>query len=188
MGCAVGTGVAIPPFDKDYLRIDLRLGIHLDEHSNLFSPSSLGLQAVPDFSLMVPLTSFEESSILITLIVPWWLMVFVFSPLTPCSPPLVYSMAVRRTTSQKGTSWHMINQMSIILIAEVGGSPSILLMKIVVMTSIVVKFTVRAASKKYGLKKVVAKVIAVSIIEGKYVVIISLVIFRLRTMNIRTPS
>ena len=76
-------------------------------------------------------------------------MVFVFSPLAPCSPPLVYSMAVRRTTSQKGTSWHMINQMSIILIAEVGGSPSILLMKMVVITSIVVKFTVRAEQSKY---------------------------------------
>ena len=48
-----------------------------------------------------------------------------------------------------------------------GGRLSILLMKIVVITSIVVRFTLRAASKKNGLKKVVAKVIAVSIIVGK---------------------
>ena len=39
---------------------------------------------------------------------------------------------------------------------EVGGKPSILLMKIVVITSMVVRFTLKAASKKNGLKKVVA--------------------------------
>ena len=49
-----------------------------------------------------------------------------------------------------------------------GGKLSILLMKIVVNTSIVVRFTPRAASKKKGLKKVVAKVIAVKRREGKY--------------------
>ena len=43
--------------------------------------------------------------------------------------------------------------------AEVGGRPSILLMKMVVITSMVVRFTLKAASKKKGLKKVVAKVI-----------------------------
>ena len=131
-----------------YLRIDFRFGIQVVEHSNLFPPASFGIQGVPGFSSIVPFASFEESSSLITFILPWWLIVLVCSPLAPCSPPLlVYSMAVRRTTSQKGTSWHMINQMSIILIAEVGGSPSILLMKMVVMTSIVVKFTVRAGKK-----------------------------------------
>ena len=57
--------------------------------------------------------------------------------------------------------------MSIILMAEVGGKPSILLMKIVVITSMVVRFTLRAASKKKGLKKVVAKVIARRRIVGK---------------------
>ena len=41
------------------------------------------------------------------------------------------------------------------------GKPSILLMNMVVITNMVVKFTLKAASKKRGLKKVVAKVIAV---------------------------
>ena len=71
--------------------------------------------------------------------------------------------------------------MSIILMSEVGGRFSILLIKMVVMTSIVVKFTLKAASKKKGLKKVVAKVIAVSRRVGKYVVINSLVIFLFKT-------
>ena len=44
--------------------------------------------------------------------------------------------------------------MSIILMFEVGGRLSILLMKIVVITSMVVRFTLKAASKKKGLKKV----------------------------------
>ena len=57
--------------------------------------------------------------------------------------------------------------MSIILMSEVGGKPSILLMKIVVITNMVVKFTINAASKKKGLKKVVAKVIAVKRSVGK---------------------
>ena len=78
-----------------------------------------------------------------------------------------YSIAVRRTTSEKGTNWQMISQMSIILESEVGGRPSILLMKMVVITNIVVKFTLKAASKKNGLKKVVAKVIAVRRRVGK---------------------
>ena len=53
-------------------------------------------------------------------------------------------------------NWQRINQTSIILMSKVGGRPSILLMKIVVITSMVVKFTLKAASKKKGLKKVVA--------------------------------
>ena len=61
----------------------------------------------------------------------------------------------------------MMSQTSIILVSEVGGRLSILLMKIVVITSIVVRFTLKAASKKKGLKKVVAKVIAVRRSEGK---------------------
>ena len=61
-----------------------------------------------------------------------------------------------------------MSQMSIILISEVGGKLSILLMKMVVITNMVVKFTLKAASKKKGLKKVVAKVIAVKRREGKY--------------------
>ena len=41
------------------------------------------------------------------------------------------------------------------------------LMKMVVMTNMLVRFTERAASKKKGLKKVVAKVIIMSKAEGK---------------------
>ena len=74
--------------------------------------------------------------------------------------------------------------MSIILISEVGGRLSILLMKMVVITSMVVRFTLKAASKKKGLKKVVAKVIAVKRSVGKYVVINSLVTFLFKTMFI----
>ena len=79
----------------------------------------------------------------------------------------MYSIAVRRTTSAKGTIWQRMSQMSIILMSEVGGRLSILLMKIVVITSIVVKFTLRAASKKKGLKDVVAKVMDIRRIVGK---------------------
>ena len=49
-----------------------------------------------------------------------------------------------------------------------GGRPSILLMKMVVITNMVVRFTHKAASKKKGLKKVVAKLIAVKRREGKF--------------------
>ena len=80
-----------------------------------------------------------------------------------------YSIAVRRTTSEKGTNWQMISQMSIILESEVGGRPSILLMKMVVITNIVVKFTLKAASKKKGLKKLVAKEIIVKSMVGRKV-------------------
>ena len=47
------------------------------------------------------------------------------------------------------------------------GSFSITLVKIVVITSMFVRFTVKAASKKKGLKKVVAKVIIMRRMEGK---------------------
>ena len=57
--------------------------------------------------------------------------------------------------------------MSIILRLDVKGSFSITLVKIVVITSMLVRFTVKAASKKNGLKKVVAKVIIMSKMEGK---------------------
>ena len=62
------------------------------------------------------------------------------------------------------------------------------LMKMVVMTNMLVRFTERAASKKNGLKKVVAKVIIRRRREGKKVLIISLKIFRLRTTVIQMPS
>ena len=57
--------------------------------------------------------------------------------------------------------------MSIILMSEVGGNPSILLMKMVVITNMFVRFTLKPASKKSGLKKVVAKVIAMRSKDGK---------------------
>ena len=63
-----------------------------------------------------------------------------------------------------------------------------MLMKMVVMTNMLVKFTERAASKKNGLKKVVAKVIIMSKADGKKVVNISLIIFLLRVMVIQIPS
>ena len=66
--------------------------------------------------------------------------------------------------------------------------PSILLMKTVVITSIVVRFTLRAAPKKKGLKKVVANVIIRRRREGKKVVIISLIIFRFNAIVTRSPS
>ena len=56
---------------------------------------------------------------------------------------------------------------SIILRLDVEGSFSITLVKIVVITSMLVRFTVKAASKKKGLKKVVAKVIIKRRTEGK---------------------
>ena len=57
--------------------------------------------------------------------------------------------------------------MSIILRLDVKGSFSITLVKIVVITSMLVRFTVKAASKKNGLKKVVAKGIIKRRTEGK---------------------
>ena len=62
------------------------------------------------------------------------------------------------------------------------------LMKMVVMTNMLVRFTERAASKKKGLKKVVAKVIIKSKAEGRYVVNISLIIFLLIIIIIQIPS
>ena len=50
-----------------------------------------------------------------------------------------------------------------------GGRLSILLMKMVVITNIVVRFTLKAASKKNCLKNVVAKVININNKEGKRV-------------------
>ena len=77
--------------------------------------------------------------------------------------------------------------MSIILMSEVAGRLSILLMKMVVITSIVVRFTLKAASKKKGLKKVVATVVARRRKEGKYVVMISLMNFRFKIINTLKP-
>ena len=53
------------------------------------------------------------------------------------------------------------------MMSEVGGKSSILLMKMVIITNMVVRFTLKAASKKKGLKKVATKVIAVRRREGQ---------------------
>ena len=62
------------------------------------------------------------------------------------------------------------------------------LTKMVVITSMMVRFTERAASKKKDLKKVVAKVMRRSRREGKKEVIISLKIIRFITTLIQMPS
>ena len=64
------------------------------------------------------------------------------------------------------------------------GSFSITLMKMVVITNMVVRLTLNAASKKNGLKKVVAKVIMRRRREGRKVVNISLRIFLFREILI----
>ena len=64
-------------------------------------------------------------------------------------------MAVWTIVEEKGTKRQTMSQISIILVSDVGGSCSILVVKMVVMTSMMVRFTVRLASKYSGLKKVV---------------------------------
>ena len=73
-------------------------------------------------------------------------------------------------------------------LSEVEGRVSVLLINMVVITSIVVRFTLRAASKKKGLKKVVAKVISMRRSDGKKVVIISDMIFLFILIVILIPS
>ena len=80
-----------------------------------------------------------------------------------------------------------MSQMLIILISEVGGRLSILLMKMVVITSMVVKLTLRVASKYCSLYKVVAKVMSMRRTEGKKVVTISLITFLFKMINILKP-
>ena len=63
---------------------------------------------------------------------------------------------VPRMTSRKGTMRQNINQMSIIFMSELGGSSSILLVKMVVITSMIVRFTAMASPKRS--KKMVVKV------------------------------
>merc|ERR1712001_739506 len=60
-----------------------------------------------------------------------------------------HSVAVLRMTSRKGTTRQKINQMSIIFMSEVGGSSSILLVKMVVITSMRVRFTANVAGAPY---------------------------------------
>ena len=60
---------------------------------------------------------------------------------------LWHSIAVWIRVKANGTRRQKMSQMSIILVSDVGGSSSILLVKMVVITSIIVRFTVRLASK-----------------------------------------
>ena len=83
-----------------------------------------------------------------SIILPWWLRAKEASS-------LLYSLKVMIQTSRKGIRMLKMSQISTILIYDVGGSFSITLMKMVVNTSIVVTLTVKAASKKNDLKKVV---------------------------------
>ena len=62
-------------------------------------------------------------------------------------------------TSRKGTMRQNISQMSIIFMSELGGSSSILLVKMVVITSMIVRFTAIASPKRFLSKKMVTKVI-----------------------------
>ena len=60
---------------------------------------------------------------------------------------VLHSMAVWIKVKANGTRRQKINHMSIILVSNVGGSSSTLLVKMVVITSMMVRFTVRLASK-----------------------------------------
>ena len=71
---------------------------------------------------------------------------------------LVHSIEVLRMTSAKGTIRQKINQMSIIFMSEVGGSSSILLVKMVVITSMMVRFTAMASPNRSLSKKMVTNV------------------------------
>ena len=69
-----------------------------------------------------------------------------------------HSIVVLKMTSRKGITKQDISQISIIFISEVGGSSSILLVKMVVITSMMVKFTAMASPKRSLSKKMVVKV------------------------------
>ena len=66
-----------------------------------------------------------------------------------------HSIAVLKTTSRKGTTRQKISQMSIIFMSEVGGNSSILLVKMVVITNMMVRFTARESPNRSLLKKMV---------------------------------
>ena len=67
-------------------------------------------------------------------------------------------MEVLMITSRKGTIRVKISQKSIIFMSEVGGSSSILLVKMVVITSMMVRFTAMASPNRSLSKKMVVKV------------------------------
>ena len=66
-----------------------------------------------------------------------------------------HSTVVLKMTPRKGITKHEISQMSIIFISEVGDSSSILLVKMVVITSMIVRFTAMASPKRSLSKKMV---------------------------------
>ena len=66
-----------------------------------------------------------------------------------------HSIPVLRMTSRNGTTRQKISQISIIFMSEVGGSSSILLVKMVVITSMMVRFTAIASPKRSLSKKMV---------------------------------
>ena len=81
-----------------------------------------------------------------------------------------HSIAVLRLTSRKGITKQQINQMSIIFMSEVGGNSSILLVKMVVITNMIVRFTAMASLKRSWSKKILVKVMSSRRMVGKKVV------------------
>ena len=86
-------------------------------------------------------------------------------------------MEVLMITSRKGTIRVKISQKSIIFMSEVGGSSSILLVKMVVITSMMVRFTARESPKRPSLNEMVTKEMTSRRIVGRYVVSSSVVTF-----------
>ena len=76
-------------------------------------------------------------------------------------------MEVLMITSRKGTIRVKISQKSIIFMSEVGGSSSILLVKMVVITNMMVRFTAMASPKRALSKKMVVKVMRSRRMVGK---------------------
>ena len=66
-------------------------------------------------------------------------------------------MEVLMITSRKGTIRVKISQKSIIFMSEVGGSSSILLVKMVVITRMIVRFTAKESPKRPSLNEMVTK-------------------------------
>ena len=86
----------------------------------------------------IPMTLMGLLPMSSSMAVPWWL--------TNLSDPFLNcSITVVITTLAKGINWPKMSQMSIILMYAVDGNLSITAMKMVVITNIVVRFTVTEA-------------------------------------------
>ena len=96
------------------------------------------------------------------------------------------SMMVLRTTSVKGTRRHPISQMSIIFVSDVEGSSSILLVKMVVITSMMVRLTASESPNKLLSKNMLVKVMSNKRMVGRKVVKSSIEIFRFNFIFIST--